>query len=114
MSPSDADRGYRRGTNEGSKLADNALLWHSGSLENNEAFGGSGFSALPGGFRDYTYTDAPSGIEFKGMGRYAFFWSATGHDSYTAWHRYLYCDYSEVARSCGSKEKGFSVRLLRD
>ena len=51
MSQADADDFGWRGTNEGSKLAGNASLWDDGDLENDAAFGTSGFKALPGGNR---------------------------------------------------------------
>ncbi len=52
MSTSEADKSVWRGTNEGSKFAGNAELWSNGDLENNTAFGTSGFNALPSGFRN--------------------------------------------------------------
>ncbi|NQU68117.1 MAG: fibronectin type III domain-containing protein [Candidatus Marinimicrobia bacterium] len=100
-----------RGTNEGSKLAGNADLWDSGTLENDSEFDASGFLALPGGYRYY------------GNGNYAsktvscYFWSSTAINSYSAWNRQLHHDHSDVLRSSSSwtvKRYGFSVRCVRD
>lgn len=107
MSQSEADDTVWRGTNEGSKLAGRAELWNNHALENNAAFGESGFSALPGGCRFY------DGY-FGGLGSNADFWSATEASTDVAWARALGYDYSAVGRSGGNKHYGFSVRLVRD
>ena len=96
------------GSAAGSKLAGNAALWHDGGLENNAAFGESGFSALPAGYRD-DYTGS-----FLNLGDYAYFWSATEENSNYAWIRYLYSSYSEVNRNGHLKNYGLSVRLAHD
>jgi len=108
MSQSGADDTGFRGTNEGSKLAGNASLWDSGDLKNNSAFGTSGFSALPGGYR-YHYSGG-----FNDLGSYAFFWASTEFCSSIAWYRCLNFNYSEVARDYFNMQRGFSVRLVRD
>jgi uncharacterized protein (TIGR02145 family) len=51
MSQSEAEGTGSRGTNEGSKLAGNALLWTDDDLENNAEFGTSSFAGLPSGYR---------------------------------------------------------------
>ena len=66
------------GTNEGSKLADNADLWNSGNLEDNAEFGTSGFNGLPAGHRLYD-----NGY-YSGMGNFASYWSSTVYSSNTA------------------------------
>ena len=109
MSPTEADDMGWRGTNEGSKLAGNSLLWDSGALENNAVFGESGFSALPGGCRysnGYFYT----------FGGYAYFWSSTQYyySHYDAWYRDVNYYTSAVLRGIMLKKYGFSVRLVRD
>jgi len=101
------DTGYR-GTNEGSKLAGNADLWYNGALENNTEFGSSGYSALPGGYRDNN-----SG-NFYNIGYYADFWSSTEYYSNNAWYRKLNYNNSEVNRYYYNKKSGFSVRCIRD
>ena len=56
MSQQEADNILWRGTDEGSKLAGNYDLWTSvysaNDLVNDSEFGTSGFTALPGGFRN--------------------------------------------------------------
>ena len=78
------------------------------SSPNTGATNESGFTALPGGYRDYT-----SGNYYT-MGYYGYFWSATEGDSYDAWYRRLYYDLSDVYRNYANKRNGFAVRLLRD
>jgi len=107
MSQSEADDTGWRGTNEGSKLAGNADLWDSGSLESDSEFGYSGFSALPGGYRT-------TNGNYASMGSRGFFWSATETSSTGAWTRVLNYLNSDVSRLNTSKRFGFAVRLLRD
>ncbi|NQT27307.1 Ig-like domain-containing protein [candidate division KSB1 bacterium] len=108
MSQFEADDIFYRGTNEGSKLADNASLWSDGALKNNSVFGESGFSALPGGCHHFT------GNFFGGMGFSAYFWSSTSAHSLNAWGRKLYDRNSEVYRYSTSIQDESSVRLVRD
>jgi len=108
MSQDEAYGLYRRGTNEGSKLAGNVGPWGDSSLINGSEFGTSGFNALPGGCRNY-----PSG-NYSNMGYYGCFWSATKTDSNTAWHRSLRCGLSNIYRSNVHRRSGFSVRLVLD
>jgi len=108
MSHDEADNIDQRGTNEGSKLAGDAGLWNSGSLENNSGFGTSSFTALPGGYRD----------EYEGncisMGYKGYFWSATEYRGVSAWSRLLSRTASDVARFDELKSYGFSVRCVKD
>ena len=66
-----------RGVNTGSKLAGKAKLWIHGNLETNAAFGESGFSAVPGGFRTWQGDDLNRGGNTG-------FWSSTEHDNRSA------------------------------
>ncbi|MCK5148368.1 T9SS type A sorting domain-containing protein [bacterium] len=78
------------------------------SSPNTGATNESGFSALPGGARNYY------GI-FEHIGSTtADFWSSTESSSYGAWYRNLDYNYSDVYRTSYVKEGGFSVRLIRD
>lgn len=108
MSRSEADYPGWRGTNEGSKLAGNTSLWESGILEANSEFGESGFSALPGGFRDGL------GADYYYLSKYAYFWSSTENGSNHAWSRYLYYYSPDVHRLDSNKHYGLSVRCVRD
>jgi len=68
----------------------------------------SGFSALPGGYRDSSY-----GF-FTNLGSYGTWWSSSPSGS-NAWYRFLYSGYSGVYRSNSSGVRsGFSVRCVRD
>jgi len=107
MSQSEADDTGCNGTNEGSKLAGNADLWNSGALENNSEFGSSGFTALPGGYRDLDGN-------YYGMGYLGYFWSSTELSSCSAWSRTLGYSGSDVSRYVYGKRVGFSVRCIRD
>ncbi len=66
----------------------------------------SGFSALPGGYRNM--------VDFGSMGSLPYFWSSTEYSSNFAWYRFLHYDYSKVSSLSLNKELGFSVRCLRD
>jgi uncharacterized protein (TIGR02145 family) len=79
--------------------------WNS---PNTGATNESGFSALPGGYRDYSNGD------YTNMGYYGYFWSSTEYSSYRAWNRILYYDNSDVYRHSSYKQNGFSVRCVRD
>jgi uncharacterized protein (TIGR02145 family) len=78
--------------------------WHN---PNTGATNESGFSALPGGFRNNLG-------DFWDMGTYADFWSSTAYSSGVAWYRKLGNASSGVGRYNILKEIGFSVRCIRD
>ena len=107
MSQSQADATGWRGTNEGSKLAGNADLWTNGNLENNAEFGTSGFSFLPGGYRNYINGS------YYSMNSSGYFWSATEYGG-NAWRRTLNYNYTDVYRNDYTKRYGLSVRCVRD
>ena len=67
----------------------------------------SGFSALPGGARDYV-----NGA-FYGQGDCGYWWSSSPSGAY-AWYRYLDSGYSNVPRNYFNSRYGFSVRCVRD
>jgi uncharacterized protein (TIGR02145 family) len=79
------------------------LGWNPGSPGTNT----SGFTALPGGFRN-------SAGSFSLVRNYALFWSATEDGSSYAWSRSPYSGSGDVDRDSGSKSFGASVRCLRD
>ena len=75
---------------------------HSGNGTNT-----SGFSCLPGG-------DRYSNGTFNDIGRYGYWWSSTEYFTLSAYYRFL-DDYNDVLFSYSNdKEKGLSVRCLRD
>jgi uncharacterized protein (TIGR02145 family) len=66
----------------------------------------SGFSGLPGGYRlDGT---------FYNVGKFGEWWSSSEDAAGSAWVRYLDYDRGDVYRYGDYKEKGLSVRCLRD
>ncbi|MFK5855085.1 MAG: FISUMP domain-containing protein [Bacteroidota bacterium] len=107
MTQSQADATGFRGTNEGSKLAGNEVLWIDGNLDSNPEFSISGFKGLPGGNRHQSgiFINSPLG---------SFFWTSNENGS-NAWERYLYYTDSQVYReSFRSKDHGFSVRCVQN
>jgi uncharacterized protein (TIGR02145 family) len=101
------DYGWR-GTNQGSQLAGNSDLWISGDLEDDSAFGSSGFDALPAGSRIYN-----SGYYFN-MGDQSYFWSSTANGNIHAWYRSINHNSLAEYRGYYDMTNGFSVRCLRD
>lgn len=67
----------------------------------------SGFSGLPGGNRG-------TNGSFASVGYLGGWWSSTEYDTGRAWNRYLTYDNGYVNRGYTNKERGFSVRCLRD
>ena len=66
----------------------------------------SGFSGLPGGFRD-------TNGSFGSAGDYGVWWSSSPYGS-NAWSRNLFYDFEVVYRDFGNPRLGFSVRCVRD
>ena len=90
----------------GGKLKEEGTThWNS---PNTDATNVSGFTALPGGYRDNTYGN------YFSMGILGYFWSSTEGNSYYAWTRLLYYYSSDVPRDYTPKQLGFSVRCIRD
>ena len=108
MTQAQADGTGWRGTNEGSKLAGNASLWTNGNLDANAEFGASGFSGLPGGYRNYV-----DGA-FYIVGSIGYWWSATENSGTQAWDCGLDYNHSDVGRASASKSHGLSVRCVKD
>lgn len=90
-----------RGTDEGGKLKEaGTAQWLS---PNTGATNSSGFSAIPGGVRDY------EDGTFRDMGYGAAFWSTIDTKV-----RGLYYEHSDVSRGPADKRYGFSLRCLKD
>ena len=68
----------------------------------------SGFSALPGGWRD------SNDGTFSDVGDYGYWWSASPGGAFYAWLRGLNSDNDDVFRYIGDLRNGNSVRCLRD
>ncbi len=103
------DEGYR-GINEGMELKATLTDWnfleHHGSNT-------VGFTALPGGARNFYFSD-PRPLGFFGLGSHAYFWSSTENSPAEAWYRMLYLSEDDVWRSVYNKEYGLSVRCVKD
>lgn len=105
MSHSEADDTYYRGINEGTKLkATNS--W----FENGNGTDDFGFSAIPGGFREYNFGYG----DFITYGTQGCWWCDAEDASSTAWYRYLVWDYAYVGRQPTWKVYGLSVRCVKD
>ena len=75
--------------------------------QNTEATNESGFTALPGGYRNYNGT-------FDNIVNFGYWWSATENDAAYAWNRYIFYGYANVYRYFKRKDIGFSVRCVKD
>jgi len=67
----------------------------------------SGFTGLPGGFRD-------GDGSFVNVGYFGYWWSSSEYATTFAWYRNLYYNYGDAYRNDYNKKNGFSVRCLRD
>ena len=89
----------------GGKLKESGIThWSS---PNEGADNSSGFTALPGGNRNYA-------MNFTLFSFRAFFWSTTENDATNAWDRYLEYNTTFVVRNQTSKASGFSIRCVKD
>ena len=107
MSQTDADNTGWRGTNEGSKMAGNAGLWHDGALKNDSEFGSSGLDFIPGGYRS-------SNGNFYGINDKTYLWSSSQDDTYNSYYRNIKYDITSTYRNRTSPSGGFSVRCVKD
>lgn len=106
MSQREADKTNLRGTDEGGKLKETGTThWKS---PNTGATNESGFSALPGGYRDNLG-------DFDDLGISAFFWSTFKSISFYRFYRGLGYNTSGISsQDPYSSVVGFSVRLVKD
>lgn len=79
--------------------------WHN---PNTSATNETGFTALPGGFRNL------DGSFFYNVGDYGRWWSSSESSTTYAWDRGMQYDNSNVWGFNNIKQYGFSVRCLRD
>jgi uncharacterized protein (TIGR02145 family) len=75
---------------------------------NTGASNGSGFTALPGGRREYD-TGA-----FINLGYDGFWWTSSAYNPDYSWYRYLHYDVANIYRANFHKQYGFMVRCIRD
>jgi uncharacterized protein (TIGR02145 family) len=95
-------------SNNGHSGAEGAALKSTAGWDSGNGTDDYGFTALPGGYRNYD--DGYS----RSMGNYGYFWSATEYVSGTAWGRRLDYNRSGVDRFNYGKNYGFAIRCLRD
>lgn len=95
----------------GGKEIAGGKMWYPGSVPGksqvNAQAGDSGFSALPGGYRDY------AGRYFY-QGSYGGWWSSDEYFSGSAWSWYIYNSVNEAIRNISGKTDGYSVRCIKD
>lgn len=105
MSQKEIDKTGWRGMNEGCKLKEKGTShWKP---PNDCATNKSGFTGLPGGYRDV------SG-EFLINGFSGYWWSSSEQETYFAWYRTLYYTSDKIHRTSGYAGDGFSVRCIQD
>jgi uncharacterized protein (TIGR02145 family) len=94
------------GTNSpGGKIKETGILhWSS---PNAGATNSSGYTAIPGGWRDI-------GGDFGYLTKYANIWSSTQENTSNSWYRSLSNSGAAVGRSNDYKTNGFSVRCVKD
>lgn len=68
----------------------------------------SGYSALPGGARNHDYGG------FHGLDSISCWWSSMNGGAAGTWYRMLSFEYEDLIRLFAGKNRGFSVRLIRD
>ena len=106
MSNSDADvQGSRYSGSVGGKLKETGTS-HWWGL-NIAATNTSGFTALPGGFRN-------NNLGFSSIGYYGYFWTATGNSASAAWSRAMDYGFSGVHRNDLARSYSLSVRCIKD
>jgi len=91
----------------GSDIAGKKMKSKSGWAENGNGTNSSGFSGLPGGYRD-------GGGAFWAFGSYSCWWTSTEQPIYAASSQQLYYIYGGAYIIYSSKEDGFSVRCIKD
>jgi uncharacterized protein (TIGR02145 family) len=85
----------------------NALKSNTGWASGDGGTNSSGFSALPGGLRNYYYG------AFNFQGSYGYWWSSSLNGT-DVWYRTLYSGFSIIDRLSDLPRYGFSVRCVQD
>jgi uncharacterized protein (TIGR02145 family) len=105
--PSDAEWTKLTDILGGEKTAGKKLKSKSGWLENTISSDESGFSAIPGGMRDKDGS-------FYDVNKFGCFWSSSESSETFAWYRFVIYNYADVARFDGARERGLSIRIVKD
>ena len=102
MTEAQTNTSGKRGTDQGTQMKATSGWYNIGNGTNF-----SGFSALPGGFRDFDG-------DFEKIEEFGTWWSSTEYNAYAAWTRGLTYGINGVYRNTPEEELGFSVRCVRD
>jgi uncharacterized protein (TIGR02145 family) len=106
MSDSDADaQGSRMSGTVGGKLKETGTSHWLGL--NIAASNTSGFTALPGGFRNQN-------LGFSSMGYYGYFWTSTENGASNAWSRAMDSGFTGVHRNDLPRYYSLSVRCIKN
>jgi len=105
--PSDAEWTVLTNYLGGENVAGTKMKSTSGWNDQGNGTNSSGFSGLPGGYRNFNGT-------FYFQGYYGCWWSASEGNADGAYYRYLNHVNGFLYRYSLSKGRGFSVRCLRD
>ncbi len=91
----------------GENIAGQKLKGKTGWFNEGNGTDESGFNAVPGGIRD-------GDGSYYDINKFGCFWSSTESSETTAWYFFLIHNYPDVAKFEGAKERGLSVRLVKD
>ena len=105
--PSDGEWTLLTDSLGGANIAGTKMKSTSGWYNNGNGTNSSGFTGLPGGYRD-------SSGSFGGLGHYGYWWSSSEYSGAYALERYLYYNNGQVYRYNSGKTIGFSVRCLKN
>lgn len=103
MDPVEATNSDWRGSSQGSELKARDSWYNNGNGTNT-----SDFTALPAGGRMHDQK------EFNYLEKYSYFWSSSTYGSSAAWIRSLYYNNQGVFRNTADKQRGYSVRCVKD
>jgi uncharacterized protein (TIGR02145 family) len=67
----------------------------------------TGFTALPGGIRDFDGA-------FDYIGDYGYWWTSSAVDSSDSWYRFMFYSFTDCYSTHFNKKSGFSVRCVKD
>ena len=90
-----------------SNVAGIAMKSTTGWYNSGNGTNSSGFSGLPGGFRNFVGT-------YGAFGDGGSWWSVSNFNTINAWDRALGYDFSSINRNYNNKALGFSVRVVKD
>lgn len=78
-----------------------------GNTDYAESINKTGFTGLPGGYRDYDGN-------FLNFGRNGSWWSCSEESNYKAYYRYIHFNRNDLIRSTNLEFSGLSIRCVKD